>query len=135
MKAVRGQKCQQAAKGDEAIEGEGGSGQQQSADRRIEPCDERIDAGQSNLVPEQPSNESPDPRRGFVRCGWSLAHNEAPTSGAVTRKPSRWSSSVELGDWREPQAAMPIKGLDGDLGDGPLAIHQVEKLVLAWAQA
>jgi hypothetical protein len=30
---------------------------------------------------------------------------------------------------------MPIKGLDSDLGDGPLAIHQVEKLVLAWPQA
>ena len=25
---------------------------------------------------------------------------------------------------------MPIKGLDSDLGDGPLAIHQVEKVVL-----
>ena len=30
---------------------------------------------------------------------------------------------------------MPIKGLDSDLGDGPLAIHQVEQRVLAWPQA
>ena len=41
----------------------------------------------------------------------------------------------ELGDLREHQAAMPIERLDGDLGDGPLTIHQTEQLVLAWTQA
>jgi hypothetical protein len=30
---------------------------------------------------------------------------------------------------------MPIKGLDSDLSDRALAIHQLEQRVLAWSQA